>query len=197
MKSTALSRLKPLLQRPSFTSEDARAKGVHPSLLSYYAKQGYIEKLSRGVYRGIEKDRKPVPFEWEDLAAAIQSIPKGIVCLISALSLYELTDENPRQFWIAVPHETLAPRRPQVKIVRIRNTKLGLSSFMLGEAKIKIFDRERTIVDAFRYLSKEIAIKALKRYLSGKSTKPDLQKLMEYSKSLRTPLREYVEAITT
>jgi len=197
MKITALARLKPLLQRPSFTSEDARAKGVHPSLLTYYAKQGYIEKLSRGVYRGIEKDRKPVPFEWEELAAAIQSIPKGIVCLISALSLYELTDENPRQFWIAVPHETLAPRRPQVKIVRMRNTKLGSSTFKLGEAKIKIFDRERTIVDAFRYLSKEIAIKALKRYLSGKSTKPDLQKLMAYSKSLRTPLREYVEAITT
>lgn len=197
MRSTALTRLKSLLQRPSFTSNDARAKGVHPSLLSYYAKQGYIEKLSRGVYRGIEQDRKPVPFEWEDLAAVIQSIPKGIVCLITALSLYELTDENPRQFWIAVPHETLAPRRPQVKIVRMRNTKIGSSTFMLGEAKIKIFDRERTIVDAFRYLSKEIAIKALKRYLSGKNTKPDLQKLMAYSKLLRTSLRKYVEAITT
>ena len=197
MRRTALARLKPLLQRPSFTSDEARDKGVHPSLLSYYAKQGYIEKLSRGVYRGVEKDRTPVPFEWEDLAAAVQSIPKGIVCLISALSLYELTDENPRQFWIAVPHETLAPRRPQVKIVRMRNTKLGTSTFRLGEVRIKIFDRERTIVDAFRYLSKEIAIKALKRYLSGGGTKPDLQKLIAYSKTLRTPVREYVEAITT
>lgn len=138
-----------------------------------------------------------VPFEWEDLAAAVQSIPKGIVCLISALSLYELTDENPRQFWIAIPHETLAPRRPHVKIVRMRNTKIGSSTYMLGEAKIRIFDRERTIIDAFRYLSKEIAIKALKRYLSGGGAKPDLQKLMAYSKTLRTPVREYVEAITT
>ena len=103
----------------------------------------------------------------------------------------------PRQFWIAVPNDSRPPRRPQTKIIRMRDIKTGVTRFKLGEVNIKVFDRERTVVDAFRYLSKEIAIKALRRYLEGKSQKPDLQRLLTYSKALRTPLAEYVEAFTT
>lgn len=197
MRSKALSKLGTLLKKPSFTAQDARARGVHPSLLTYYATHGYIEKLSRGVYRGLEPNRKEVPFEWEDLISTVQSIPHGVVCLVTALNIYELTDEMPRQFWIAVPNDSRPPRRPQTKIIRMRDIKTGVTRVKLGEVKIKVFDRERTVVDAFRYLSKEIAIKALRRYLEGKSQKPDLQRLLAYSKALRTPLAQYVEAFTT
>lgn len=197
MRPKALSKLGAMLKKQSFTAKEARARGVHPSLLTYYAAHGYIEKLSRGVYRGLEPSRKEVPFEWEDLVAALQSIPRGVICLVSALSIYELTDEMPRQFWIAVPNATRAPRRPQTKIIRMRDVRTGVSRMKLGEVQIKIFDRERTVIDAFRYLSKEIAIKALRRYLEGKKQKPDLQKLVAYSKTLRAPISEYVEAFTT
>ena len=47
----------------------------------------------------------------------------------------------------------------------MRNMSLGLTTVKMGKYKVKIFDRERTIVDAFRYLSDEIAIKALQAYL--------------------------------
>ncbi len=197
MRSKALTKLGAMLKKPSFTAQEARAFGVHPSLLTYYATHGYIEKLSRGVYRGLEANRKEVPFEWEDLIAAAQSIPQGVICLVSALSIYDLTDEMPRQFWIAVPNDTRPPRRPQAKIIRMRDIKTGVTRMKLGEVNIKIFDRERTVIDAFRYLSKEIAIKALRRYLDGKQQKPDLQRLITYSKALRTPISEYVEAFTT
>ena len=40
---------------------------------------------------------------------------------------------------------------------------------------IKIFDRERTFVDSFRYLDKETALKALQAYLkTNKDRKPEL-----------------------
>jgi hypothetical protein len=48
---------------------------------------------------------------------------------------------------------------------------------------VNIFDRERTIVDAFRYLSKEIAIKALKMAVKNLSDKKlDIKKLQRYAK---------------
>jgi predicted transcriptional regulator of viral defense system len=196
MAETPLKKLHKLLQRPSFTSSEARALGVSASLLSYYAKKGAIERLGHGVYQGVGTQRHDVPFEWEDLVATVASIPNGKVCLISALALYELTEEIPRQHWIAVPHEQFAPKRPQTKIVRYRDMKLGGAQLKLGKSSIAIFNMERTIIDAFRLLTPEVAIKALKIYLSGQRGKPDLAKLNRYSLKLKTPIDKYVLALT-
>jgi predicted transcriptional regulator of viral defense system len=176
---------------------EARAAGVSPSLLAYYAKKGEIEKLSRGVYRGNESVRNDVPFEWEDLISTAESIPNGKICLTSALALYELTDEIPRQFWIAVPHKQFAPRRPKTKIIRMRDVKTGSTRLKLGAVAVRIFDKERTVVDSFRFLAPETAIKALKEYLSGKHGKPNLIKLRQYSRKLKVSIEKYVEAFTT
>lgn len=197
MRDSALNKLKKLLKKPSFTAAQARAASVSPSLLAYYVKKGDIERLSRGVYRGDESERKEVPFEWEDLISTAESIPNGKICLISALALYELTDEIPRQFWIAVPHKQFAPKRPKTKIVRMRDVKTGSTRIKLGSATVRIFDQERTVIDSFRFLSPETAIKALKEYLSGKHGKPNLIKLRQYSRKLKTPIEKYVEAFTT
>ena len=197
MRGTPLGKLKKLLKKASFTAAEARAAGVSPSLLAYYIRKGEVEKLSRGVYRGNESQRKEIPFEWEDLISTAESIPNGKICLVSALALYELTDEIPRQFWIAIPHKQFAPRRPKTKILRMRDVKTGSARLKLGAVSIRIFDKERTIVDSFRFLAPETAIKALKEYLSGKHGKPNLIKLREYSRKLKTPIDKYVEAFTT
>lgn len=197
MQKTALSKISKLLRQPSFTTAEARALGISSSLLAYYMKKGEIEKLSRGIYCGNESTRKEVPFEWEDLIATARSIPNGIICLVSALALYELTDEIPRQFWIAIPNEQFAPRRPKTKIIRMRDIKTGSVRHKLGSVSIRAFDKERTIIDSFRFLSAETSIKALKEYLSGKHGKPDLVKLRKYSRKLKTPIEKYVEAFTT
>jgi predicted transcriptional regulator of viral defense system len=197
MPKTALSRIKKLLKQPSFTAAEARALGVSPSLLAYYVKKGEVEKLSRGVYCGNESTRKEVPLEWEDLIATARSIPNGRVCLISALALYELTEEIPRQFWIAIPNEQFAPKRPKTKIIRMRDVRTGSTRMKIGSVNIPIFDKERTLVDSFRFLTTETAIKSLKEYLSGKHGKPDLVKLRKYARKLKTPIEKYVEAFTT
>ena len=197
MPKTALSKIKELLKQPSFTAAEARAHGVSPSLLAYYVKKGEIQKLSRGVYCGNESTRKEVPLEWEDLIATARSIPNGRVCLISALALYELTEEIPRLFWIAIPNEKFAPKRPKAKIIRMRDVKTGRTHMKIGSVSVPIFDQERTLVDSFRFLASEIAIKALKEYLSGNHGKPDLVKLRKYARKLKTPIEKYVEAFTT
>jgi hypothetical protein len=74
--------------------------------------------------------------------------------------------------------------------------KTGSYRLKLGKVSIKIFDKERTVVDAFRFLAPETAIKALKLYLSGKHGKPDLIKLRKYSLKLKAPIGKYVEAFT-
>ena len=191
------SQLQVLSKRPLFTSAEAGTLGIPARMLAHFFKQGLIERLSRGVYRvkGVELD---VDFEWEDLALTAMSIPQGVICLISALCYYNMTDQIMREFWIAVPHSSKSPQRLNTRIVRMRNISLGQTETRVGKYTLKIFDRERTVIDAFRYLSKEIAIKALQSYLrSTKQTKPDLKKLLAYAKELRVTIEPYILTLTT
>ena len=96
MDKIANKKLKRLLKKPLFSSKEARKMGVYPSLINYYIKKGYIEKISRGFYKSSFSDLD-ADFQWEDLVTIVNSVPNGVVCLLSALALYELTDEIPRQ----------------------------------------------------------------------------------------------------
>jgi predicted transcriptional regulator of viral defense system len=189
--------LQDLFSRPVFCASEARGAGVHPSRLSYYVKINRIERIGHGVYRGVDSSID-ADFQWEDLIIIAKSIPKGVVCLISALEIYELTDAIPREHWIAVPHTTTAPKRENTHIVRMRDMDTGKTTHRIGQETVSIFDRERTIVDAFRYLSKEIAIKALKMAVSGRSKKKlDIKKLQQYAKQFGLNLDPYILTVTT
>lgn len=189
--------LGPLLKKPFFTSKQAKAIGISAAILGHYVKIGKLERLGRGVYRSTGYQSSSI-FRWEDLIQAVHSIHGGAVCLISALAIYELTEEIPRQHWIGIRHSTSAKSTKQVKVVRFQNFKLGKTEIELDGMRIPIFDRERTIIDAFRLLSRETAIKALKMALmkSGKN-RIDLNKLEAYAKQLRFNVTPYLLSIMT
>ena len=194
--AAALLLLVPLLRKPYFTAREARELGVHPSVLGYYIKTGRIKRVSRGVYQGSEYKNLSA-FRFEDLVEAVYSVKGGVVCLISALAVYELTEEIPRQYWIAIRHDTSVKARRGVKILRYRDVALGKTEIALEGVKIPIFDRERTIIDAFRLLSRETAIKALKAAIAqGGKNRIDLVKLQEYAKKLRFNITPYLMSVT-
>ena len=192
-----LTLLAPLFEKPYFTSQEAREKGVQSAVLSHYVKTGQIKRIQRGVYQKADY-QNPAAFRWEDLVKAVSSVKGGVVCLISALAVYDLTDEIPRQHWIAIRHDTSVKSNKEVRIVRYRDIKLGETKIELEGTLIPIFDKERTIVDAFRILSREIAIKALKATLAqGGKNRIDLIKLQEYAKRLQCSIEPYLMSMTT
>ena len=74
----------------------------------------------------------------------------------------------------------------------------GRTEVELEGTKIPIFDRERTIIDAFRLLSRETAIKALKAAIAkGGKNRIDLVKLQEYAKKLRFNITSFLMSVTT
>ena len=181
------------LHRPSFTAKEAKEFGMYPALIGYYIKKGKLQRIARGIYRSCDYQGSPANFQWEDLIEAVHSVPGGIICLISALALYGITEEIPRQHWIGVSHNTSIKREKAIKIIRFRNIELGKTKLKLGGISVPIFDRERTVVDSFRLLSLETAIKALKMALSKKgSLQLDLQKLQDYAKKLKINITPYL-----
>jgi predicted transcriptional regulator of viral defense system len=193
-----LSRLGKLLHKSQFTTKEALEAGVPRHILSRLCKNGKIERICKGIYRSLNFDFSDYEnLIWEDLFKIAAAIPSGVICLISALSFYDLTDEIPREHWIAIPHVKKALGIPNVRFVRMRNISLGITCIKTGQYKVKIFDRERCIIDAFRYLSKEIAIKALKNYFEDEKIKKSILKLDEYAKKLRVNIKPYILAYTT
>jgi len=196
-KHKYLYKLQPFLNRPFFTAKEAKKAGIPSYELSYFCKICIIERITRGIYKSVEYDLK-VDFQLEELVLIASSISKGVICLISALCLYDLTDQMMHEYWIAVPNSSKPPKRPHTRIIRMRNMTLGKEKIKLGKYILNIFNRERTIVDSFRFLSKEIAIKALQSYLSLKGkNKPDLIKLQKYAKLLRVNINDYLLSLTT
>lgn len=195
-KSKYYQAILPLLRKPAFSIAEALQIGIPRHALSYFEKKGMIERIAKGTYRdpGYEEQAE---ITLEDLAIAAYSTRNSIICLISALEFYDLTDQIPREHWLAIPHSQRAPSRQNIRAVRMRNIELGQTTEKIGEYKILIFDRERCIVDAFRYLSIEIAIKALQAYLQTREYKPDIRKLQIYAKQLRVNIKPYILSLTT
>lgn len=192
----ALEKLKTLLSAPSFTSRDAYLCGVSAATLAYYVKQNELVRIGHGLYRGastlVSDD-----FHLEELIDATQRVKEGVICLTSALLLYNLTDEMPSLHWIAIRNDTVHRAISTTKIVRMRNLKLGKTTIKIGDTVLPIFDRERTIVDAFRYLGQETALKALKIALTKTgSEKVDVKKIREYAKILRVKMEPFLIAMT-
>ncbi len=174
-----------------------RKLNVSSSSMAYYAKKGVLERIGRGLYK-IKNSSLVSDFQWEDLVEASVKVKNGVVCLVSALALYELTDEIPRVHWIAIPNTSRHRGDDSIRIIRFRNMKLGKSFYDFGDFKLPIFDRERTIIDAFRFLDKEVAIKSLRMALRKKgNNKLDLEKLKKYAKVLRVKIEPYILAVTT
>jgi hypothetical protein len=76
----------------------------------------------------------------------------------------------------------------------MRNLNLGRTILKLGEWDIPIFDPERTVIDSFRYLSIETAVKSLKRLSAQRGI--DFRKLSEYAKALRVNITPYLIAVS-
>lgn len=192
-----LKAISPLLERPIFSAKEAKALGVSAAALNHYVKTGILKRISRGIYQRASASPS-APGRWNDLIEAVYSKTGGVVCLISALAIYDLTEEIPRQHWIGIRHGTSANGNRQIKIVRFRNMEVGKTEIALEGVKIPIFDRERTIIDAFRLLSRETAIKALKAAIAvrGKN-RLDLRKLESYAKKLRFNIDPYLLSVTT
>ena len=147
---------------------------------------GYLDRIRHGYYQLAGADTSSE----EQLLAVL--IPKGIVCVESALFHYGYSDFAPRKWSIAVPR-SMSRTKLDVDALALQTYYVQPEIYELGGVtddfsgvKLSIYDRERTICDCFKYRSRldhEIFSKALNAY--AKDEKKNLQNLSIYAKKLR------------
>ena len=173
------------------TTEEANSIGVNKTTLSRLVQNDELIRLSRGVY--------VKEFDWltDDLKRYVVPCAKyngAVVAGISSLSYHNLTDQEERQTWLAVkPPEKVQAKNYRTLRLSGNCYSLGIMKHSFGNRKVLIYDAEKSVVDAFKYLWEEVAFKALKAYL--KRDDKNVKKLCEYGVKLKKPLDDYVVAI--
>lgn len=132
--------------------------------------QGYIERIRNGFYK------LPNAEEPKEEALISKLLPQGIVCVESALFYYGYSDFAPREWTVAVPRSfsraIKAMQEVPVKAYYVQNEfyHYGATVGNFNGVELKVYDRERTICDCFKYRSKldnEIFNKAINAYVFG------------------------------
>jgi len=166
----------PLIVRRS----ELASLGMTAHRLYAMAKNGELEQLAPGVYVRTGA--------MDDTAAAWASIalrnPSATICLTSALSMHDLTDEIPAATDIALPR---GDRTLTTRFTPIHWHSFDRATFAIGRNRhaitddidididIGIYSPERTLIDAFRLrheIGAETANEALKRWLRQRDSTP-------------------------
>lgn len=176
---------------------------LNAGVTHYYIKkmesQGEIIRVKQGLYRQADLSNNTV----DELVEVSQLVPKGVICLLSALSYYELTTYNPWEYQIAIHRGSKKPKLPDyppIKVVYLADTQynLGVSEVRVEGTVIRIYDREKTICDIVRYREKigiDLMKEGLRNYLH--SPEKNITKLVAYANQLRikTVLQKYLEVL--
>jgi len=167
-------------------TSEAIKLGIHPSYLYKLRAEGVLESLGRGVFRLASMP----DFSEPDLVLAAKRISKGIVCLISALSYYDLTTQIPHFVYIALPRTS---RLPKVSYPPLRYFwyskkayEAGVSTILINGFPVKIYCIEKTLADCLKFRQKigmDVVLEALKEYWRKGNTNLDL--LYDYAKICR------------
>jgi len=177
---------------------EAISSGIHPRTLYAMRDNGEIEKLERGLYRLADLS----PLSNPDLVPVALKIPKGVVCLISALAFHKLTTQLPHEVFLALPQNTEPPRffHPPLRIFWFTGKAYseGIEENKIDGVSVKIYGIEKTIADCFKYRNKlglDVALEALKEYCEQKKLK--LDDLLYYARICRVEkvIRPYIEAL--
>ncbi len=137
-----------------------------------------------------------------DLVHVALRIPKGVVCLISALSFHALTTQIPRQVHIALPIDAEKPRLeyPPLRIFWLSKKaySAGIENRELDGISVKIYGIEKTIADCFKFRNKiglNVALEALRDYRKREGFNIDT--LLHYARINRVErvIKPYLEAI--
>ena len=172
--------------------------GIHPRTLYRMRDRGKVIRVSRGVYRLATRS----PLSQPDLVTVALRVPRATVCLVSALSYHDATDEVPHEVQIALPRRTKTPRLdfPPIRVFWFSGAALteGIEVVKIDGVDVRIYNLSKTVVDCFRFRNKlglDVAVEALNQAIKRKQVRP--AEILSYARLCRAErvMLPYVEAV--
>jgi predicted transcriptional regulator of viral defense system len=157
-----------------------------------------LERVGRGLYALPGADLT----EHHTLAEAALRMPRGVVCLLSALRFHDLTTQAPFEVWMAID---VKARRPKEEIIPLRIVRFsgealsaGVETHEVEGVKVKVYNPAKTVADCFKYRNKiglDVALEALREcWRRRMATADDLYRYARICRVERV-MRPYMESL--
>lgn len=187
-------------KRTLLRAGDLIEQGLPTVTLTRLVQAGKLERAGRGLY---SLPDAPISEHWS-LAEVSGRLPKGVVCLLSAMEVHKIGTQAPFEVWIAIPQHMVNPRldQPAVRVVRMSDAALadGIERLKIDGVTVPVFNAARTVVDCFRWRNKiglDVALEALREgWRLRKFTLDDLWRHAQRGR-VANVMRPYIEAITS
>ena len=181
---------------------ELRAATFQTRDIAKLVQEGRIEKVKAGLYK-LPEINASVNINASYIEVS-HAVPNGVIALASALAHYELTTFVPPEIYVAI---SMADKPPKIEYPPVRFFyypkqffHAGIETIKTPAGAVRMYNREKSICDMFRYrdkLGENLALEALKNYLRRKDS--NIKKLSEYAVICRvkTIMFPYIKAIVT
>ena len=185
-------------ERGTLTTRKVVDAGIHTEALTRLVREGELERVTRGSYR---LPTAPVT-EHHGLALAAAAVPRGIVCLLSALTFHEIGTQMPSEVWLALDRRARRPAvsYPPLRIVRFTGAALteGVETHRIEGIEVRITSAAKTVADLFKYRNKiglDVALEALRE--GWRDRRFTIEELDRAARACRVEavMRPYVEGV--
>lgn len=164
-----------LKQRGITRLAELQTAGVTSTTVNRMERAGELVRLARGLYQLPDADLDP----HQSLAEAARLVPKGVICLASALAFHGLTDQMPPKVWIAIGRKDWRPRvtYPPLRVARFSDEQLrrGVERKKIAGTAVPVFGVAKTVADLFRYrrtVGELLALEGLRQTLRQRKATP-------------------------
>ena len=172
--------------------------GISRVYLKRLVDSGQLERIGRGLYTLVDADLG----EKASLAQASKRVPHGVICLLSALRLHGLTNQNPFEVWIAVDQKARRPAMsyPPLRIIHLSGKAFtsGIEDHRVEGINVRVYCAAKTVADCFKFRNKigtDVALEALRDY--RRKYRSGMDELWRYAKVARVTrvMAPYMEAL--
>jgi predicted transcriptional regulator of viral defense system len=177
---------------------DLKMHGFPREYLNRLYRSGLVNRTSRGLYVATDIDLS----EHHSLAEACKKVPKGAICLISALRFHNLTTQSPSEVWIAIDYKARLPRIKElaVRFVRFSGEALnaGIEEQRIENIRVRVFNPAKTVADCFKYRNKiglDVALEALRE--CWRERRCTIDEIYHYARICRVTniIQPYLESV--
>jgi predicted transcriptional regulator of viral defense system len=174
--------------------------GITATTVSRMEQAGEVVRLARGLYQLPDATLDPQ----QSLAEAARLVPKGVICLASALAFHGLTGQMPPKVWIAIGRKDWRPRvsYPPIRVARFSDDLLrrGVERKKIAGTAVPVFGVAKTVADLFRYrrtVGDAIAIEGLRQALRRRRATPAEIAREAEAAGVWATMEPYVMALTS
>jgi predicted transcriptional regulator of viral defense system len=185
-------------KQPLLRARDVVQAGLPTVVLTRLVSAGKLERVGRGVYslpnQAISENRS--------LAEVAIRVPRGVVCLVSALNVHDIGTQLPHAVWLALPRRAVTPRieTTSLRVIRMSGSSLteGIETMVADGVQVRMFNAAKTVADCFKFRNKiglDVALEAL--HDGWRSRRFTMDELWHYAVVNRVAnvMRPYLESV--